>query len=128
MYTQITLKQEYQSLDQILKLIQNSSPYEVSIEYDVWDMQTDASGQIAKCILVKKSSMHGLKLELDGKQQLHASYVIPNKALNAILGPNKKRYRNPLEILSSKLLSMAIAGQQKKAFTEMSTSLNNLAH
>lgn len=127
MYKQITIKQEYDSLDKVLKLLQKISQYESSIEYDTWDMQTDSNGQIAKCILIKKNSMHGLKLSFDNQQKLHVSYVIPSKALNAILGPNQKRYRNPLEILTSKILSLAISGQQKKAFNEMSTALNNLA-
>lgn len=124
----IKLKSEFDSLNKVFDQVKNNSPYEATIEYDIWDARTDASGQMDKCILIKKSGMHGIKMHLESNQNLYASYVIPNKVLNAYFGKSQKRYRNIIEILAEKLVSAALAGSQKKAFEEMTQSLNKLAN
>ena len=128
MEKKIKLKEEFNSLSKVFDQVKKSSPYEASIEYDSWDLRVDASGQMEKCILLKKSGMHGVKMYIDQQQNLHATYVIPNKVLNAYFGKSQKRYRNVIEILTEKIASAALSGSQKKAFDEMSQSLIKLAN
>lgn len=124
----LKIREAFDSLDKLFEELKKTSPYDVSMEYDSWDIRIDARGEMEKCILLKKSSMHGLKMYFDDKLNLQACYVIPNKFMNAYLGKSQKKYRNILEILSSKLLSLAISGQQKKAFDEMIQTLSKVAN
>jgi len=128
MKKQIKVKQEIDSIDKLFNQVKKISPFDVSLEYDVWDLRTDKNGQMEKCILLKKNSMHGLKMYVDESQNVYASYIIPNKILNAYLGKSQKKYRNVLEILTSKLLSSVLAGPQNKAFNEMFQPLYKLSN
>lgn len=126
MEKQITIKSEYNSLESILNFLKKESPYEASIEYDSWDVRTDANGQMEKCIMIKKSSMHGMKVYLPKEGALQLDYIIPNKLMNAYFGKSQKRYRNILEIITGKIKDIALAGSQKKAFNEMEQVFNKI--
>lgn len=126
MEKQITIKSEYNSLDSILNFIKKESPYEASIEYDSWDVRTDANGQMEKCIMIKKSSMHGMKAYITKENALQLDYIIPNKLMNAYFGKSQKRYKNILEIVTGKVKDVLLAGSQKKAFNEMEQVFKNI--
>ena len=126
MEKQIIIKSEYNSLDKILDFVKKESPYDASIDYDSWDVRTDANGQMEKCIVIKKSSMHGMKAYLDKENTLQVSYLIPNKLMNAYFGKSQKRYKNILEIVTGKIKDIALAGSQKKAFNEMESVFNKI--
>ena len=126
MEKQITVKSEYNSLDSILNFIKKESPYEASIEYDSWDVRTDANGQMEKCIMIKKSSMHGMKAYITKENALQLDYIIPNKLMNAYFGKSQKRYKNILEIVTGKVKDVLLAGSQKKAFNEMEQVFKNI--
>lgn len=127
MTRQMVIKNSYDSLNTILAEVKRLSPYEASLVYDTWDMRTDKNNQMEKCILLKKSNMHGLKLHLEEGQQLHINHVIPNKIMQAYFGKSQKRYKNILEIVTGKIAELALADSQKKAFEEMYQSLAPLA-
>lgn len=126
MEKQITVKSEYNSLDKLLSFVKKESPYEASIEYDSWEARTDANGQMEKCIVIKKSAMHGMKAYLNKENILQMSYLIPNKLMNAYFGKSHKRYKNILEIVTGKIKDVALAGSQKKAFNEMEQVFNKI--
>lgn len=126
MEKQITVKSEYNSLESLFNFLKKEAPYDVSIEYDSWDVRTDATGQMEKCIVIKKSAMHGMKAYLNKENTLHVSYLIPNKLMNAYFGKSQKRYRNVLEIITGKIKDIALAGGQKKAFNEMQLVFNKI--
>lgn len=119
MEKQITIKQEYNSLENLLAFLQKDSSLESSIEYDAWDVRTDANGQMEQCVVIKKSAMHGLKGYFTQDNQLKLSYIIPNKVMNAYFGKSQKRYQNPLEIITNKIKDTLLAVPQQKAFDEM---------
>ena len=56
----IKVQQDYNTLEKIDAFVQKESSYKSSIEYDSWDVRTDANGQMEKCVLIKKSGMHGI--------------------------------------------------------------------
>lgn len=126
MEKQITVKSEYNSLDSILNFIKKESPYEASIEYDSWDVRTDANGQMEKCIMIKKSSMHGMKAYFTKENALQLDYIIPNKLMNAYFGKSQKRYKNILEIVTGKVKDVLLSGSQKKAFEEIEQVFNKI--
>lgn len=127
MEKEIRIKHDYNSLENILDFIKNESPFEASIEYDHWDIRTDANNQMEKCILVKKNAMHGVKMYLSGENNLKIDYVIPNKIMHAYFGKSQKRYQNVLEIIGNKIKEVALANSQQKAFEEMSQVPNKMA-
>jgi len=63
--------------------------------------------------------MHGMKLFFSNENVLEATYIIPNKMMNAYFGRSQKRYRNILEIITGSIKNALLAGAQKKAFEEM---------
>jgi hypothetical protein len=126
MNKELSIKNEYNSLDKILGYIKNESPFEVSLEYDHWDVRTDANNQMEQCILIKKSAMHGVKMYLSDDHKLTLDYVIPNKIMNAYFGKSQKRYQNILEIIGNKIKELALEGSQQKAFDEISGTLNKI--
>lgn len=124
MEKQITIKSEYNSLDKINEFIKNESNYKSSIDYDQWDVRKDSNGMMEKCVVVKKSSMHGMKLFVDKDNVANLSYIIPNKLMHAYFGKSVKAHRNILEIITGKIKDVALAGSQKKAFEEMEQVFN----
>ena len=127
MEKQIKIKSEYNSLEKILAFLQKESPYESSIDYDAWDVRTDANGQMEKCVLIKKGSMHGMKLYFSQKNTLQISYLIPNKLMNAYFGKNQKARQNILEILTGVIKNLVLSGSQKDAFEDIGQVFNKIA-
>ena len=126
MENQITIKSEYNSLDKILEFLIKESVFECSIDYDSWDVRTGANGQMEKCIILKKSSMHGMKMYFSKENELNMSYIIPNKLMNAYFGKSQKRYRNVLEIITGAIKNALLSGSQKTAFEEMVKSVEKV--
>ena len=119
MENQLTINNDYNSLDKLLQYINTQTNFEGSKEYDHWDMRTDANGQLEHCIIVKKSAMHGMKVYFSEENSLQMSYIIPNKIMNAYFGKSQKRYRNILEIVAGGIKNALLASSQKKAYLEM---------
>lgn len=123
----IAVKNEYNSLDTLYELIKKGTQYECSKDYDSWDVRTDANGQMEKCIVIKKSTMHGMKMYFQEDNTLKMSYIIPNKMMNAYFGKSNKRYRNVLEIVTGKVKESLLKGSQEKAFTELEQLVSKIA-
>lgn len=119
MEKQIRIKIEYNTLDKVLDLVKKESSYHCSKEYDSWDIRTDLNGQMEKCLIIKKSSMHGMKVHFTKENELMMSYIIPNKLMNAYFGKSVKASRNILEIITGVIKTALLSGSQKKAFEEM---------
>ena len=123
MEKQITVKSEYNSLDKVLELFKKESTFQCAKDYDSWDVRTDANGQMEKCVVIKKSSMHGMKIYFSKENVLEVSYIMPNKLMNSYFGKNQKRHRNILEIITGIIKNALLVTSQKKAFEEMSLVL-----
>lgn len=123
MENRINVKSEYNSLDKLSEYLKKETPYDCSTEYDSWDIRTDANGQMEKCILIKKSAMHGMKAYFNKSNELEMSYIIPNKIMNAYFGKSVKARKNILEIVTGIIKNAALSGSQKKAYQEMELEL-----
>lgn len=115
----ITIKNEYNSLDSLNKYLKQTSSFESSKEYDSWDVRTNAHGQMEHCLVIKKSTMHGMKVHFENDNTLKMTYIIPNKLMHAYFGKSEKAYRNILEIVTGKIKDVLLAPAQNKAFKEM---------
>ncbi len=107
------------SLDTLQSLLHKESSYGCSKEYDIWEMRTDENGQLEKCLVLKKSNMHAVKLFFTNENTLKISYIIPNKMMHAYFGKSVKARRNIIEILTGAVKQEILAGPQKKAFDEL---------
>ena len=123
----IKIKEEHNSLEKLYNFLKKEISYECSITYDSWDVRTDSNGQMEKCIVIKKSAMHGMKMYFSKENELIMTYIIPNKLMNAYFGKSQKRYKNILEIITGIIKNALLVGSQKKAFEEMSQILNKIA-
>jgi hypothetical protein len=74
---------------------------------------------MAKCLIIKKSAMHGMIAHFHDENTLEVSYIIPNVFLNAYFGKNQKAYRSIFEIVAGKIKDLLLASSQQKAFEEM---------
>jgi len=115
----ITIKNEYNSLDKLHDFLKTASSYECSKDYDIWEQRTDANGQMEQCIVLKKSSMHAIKVFFVNENTVKINYVIPNKLMHAYFGKSVKAYRNILEIIAGIIKQALLASSQKKAFEEL---------
>ena len=79
-----------------------------------------------QCVLVKKSNMHGVKAYFTDENRIKVTYVIPNKVMNAYFGASTKAHRNILEIVAGGIKSVALAGSQRKAFSEIIKSFGEI--
>ncbi len=123
----IKIKEEYDSLDKLLQYVEKETSYTCSKVYDVWEMRTDAKGQMEQCVLIKKSSMHALKAFFTGDGSLKTNHVIPSKTMHAYFGKNtQKARRNILEIIIGNGSRALLAGSQKKAFEEIMQSFKDI--
>jgi hypothetical protein len=127
MEKQTTIKSEYNSLEKILEFVKKESPYKCSEVYDSWDVRTDSNGQMEKCVLLKKSSMHGMKMYFAKDNVLEMTYIIPNKMMNAYFGKSVKARKSILEVIGGGIKNVLLIGSQKKAFKEMSEVLDKVA-
>ena len=112
MEKRIKVKSDYNSLEAINKLVKDESNFESKIDYDSWDIRTDSNGQMEKCVLIKKSNMHGMKVHIEN-DTLVMSYLIPNKVMNAYFGRSVKIRRNILEIVAGGIKNALLSGSQK---------------
>ncbi len=127
MENQITVKSEYNSLDKILDFAKSSSPYQCSKDYDIWDVRTDSKGQMEKCVVIKKSAMHGLKIDVSQEDTINMTYITPSKIMNAYFGKSQKIRRNIIEIIADFITEQLLASFQRKAFDEMTQVFNKIA-
>ncbi len=114
------LKPEFSTLESLLVAVKQEPNYTSSIEYDVWEMRTGDDGNMEQCVLVKKSSMHGVKAYFTQANTIKITQVIPSKTKNAMLGQNKGR-RNALELIVGSIKSALVKSSQRKAFAELKT-------
>ncbi len=127
MGNKITLKNEYNILDKLMDFLKGENSYESSLTYDIWGLRTDANGQMEKCVLVKKSSMHGMKVYFSQENELMMSYVIPNKVMNAYFGKSVKARKSILEVIGGGIKNVMLSGSQKKAFQGMESIFKKIA-
>ncbi len=127
MEKKITIKDQYNSLDKLNDFLKKESSYNCSILYDSWDVRTDSNGKMEKCVLIRKSSMHGMKAYFTQKNELKMSYVIPNKLMNAYFGKSPKARKSILEHIAGTVKGALLAGSQKKAFEEMELEIKKIA-
>lgn len=123
----IKIQNQYNTLEKIQQFVKDESSYNSSIEYDSWDVRTDANGQMEKCVLIKKSGMHGMKIHFTKENEIFMSHLIPNKVLNAYFGRSQKAHRNVLEIVAGGIKNTLLAGGQQKAFSEMEDVILSIA-
>jgi hypothetical protein len=126
MENKVTVKNEYSSLEKLSSYLKKNSTYDCVIEYDSWDVRTDENGQMEKCLTIKKSAMHGMKVYFNSNNQLVMSYIIPNKIMNAYFGKSVKARKNILEIITGVIKNALLSGSQKTAFQEIEADLLKL--
>jgi hypothetical protein len=119
----ITVNNNFNSLDKLKEVLKKESIYECSKEYDIWEMRTDKNGQMAQCIVVKKSNMHAVKLFFVNENTVKMSYIIPNKIMQAYFGKSVKARRNIIEIIAGIIKQAVLAGPQQKAFDELERNI-----
>lgn len=119
MENSITINSTYNSLDKLHDALKSQSGYECSKEYDSWDVRTDANGQMEQCLILKKSSMHAVKLYFTNDNTLKVNHIIPSKVMHAYFGKSVKARRNIIEILAGTISQAVLKGPQNKAFEEL---------
>jgi hypothetical protein len=122
----ITINSNHNSLDKLAALLSKELIYDCSKEYDIWEMRTDANGQMEQCLIVKKSNMHAVKLFFVNENTIKVSYIIPNKIMQAYFGKSVKARRNIIEIIAGGIKQVILAGPQQKAFDELEQSINKI--
>lgn len=120
----ITIKNEYNSLEKLYEFLKTTSSFECSKNYDKWDTRTDSNGQMAKCILLKKNSMHAIKIFFASNNTIKMDYIIPNSVMNAYFGKSEKARLNIIEVIAEKVKNSLLASAQKKAFEELEAVVN----
>ena len=115
----VSVKPDYASLDKLYEFLKKESSFECSQEYDIWEHRVDTNGQLSKCIIIKRSSMHAVKLYFANENTVIVSYVIPNKIMHAYFGKSVKARRNILEIIVEKIKDLLLASSQQNAFNEL---------
>ncbi len=123
----IKIKNEYNTLDKLYELLKKNSNYEYSKDYDIWEDRIDTNGQMAQCIVIKKSSMHAIKMFFVNENTVKINYIIPNKLMDAYFGKSVKAHRNILEIITGLIKGAVLAPSQKKAFEELESVLVKVA-
>ncbi len=115
----IIIRNEYNSLDKLYEFLKKDSNYEYSKDYDIWEHRTDAKGQMEKCIIIKKSAMHAIKIFYVNENTAKLNYIIPNKLMHAYFGKSVEARRNIIEIITGMIKQAVLAPSQKKAFDEL---------
>ena len=115
----IKLKNDYNSLNTLYEFLKKESSFECTKDYDQWDVRTDANGQMEQCIIIKKSSMHAIKLFFTEGSSVKVNHIIPNSFMNAYFGKSQKAYQNIIEIVAGKIKELLLAAPQQKAFEEL---------
>ena len=122
----ITIKGNLNSLDKLQEVLKIESIFKCSKEYDIWEMRTDKNGQMEKCLVVKKSNMHAVKLFFINENTVKISYIIPNKIMQAYFGKSVEARRNIIEIIAGIIKQAVLAGPQKKAFEELEQKIRKI--
>ena len=115
----IEIKNDYNTLDKLYNLLKKDSNFECSKEYDSWEVRTDANGQMAQCIVLKKNGMHAIKVFFVNENTVKINYIIPNKLMHAYFGKSEKAYRSIIEIVAGKIKQAVLKSSQEKAFKEL---------
>jgi hypothetical protein len=115
----IKIQNEFNTLEKIKQFVEKESAYTPSIEYDSWDVRTDANGQMEKCVIIKKSGMHGMKVHFTKDNEIMMCHIIPSKVMNAYFGRSQKARKSILEIAAGGIKNVLLSGGQNKAFDEM---------
>lgn len=123
----IEIKSDYNSLDKLYNLLKKDSNYQCSKAYDIWEHRTDANGQMAQCIVLKKSGMHAVKAYFINDTTIKINYIIPNKIMHAYFGKSVKAYRGIIEIVAGSIKQALLEGSQKKAFEELEKTVKRAA-
>lgn len=123
----ISIKSEYNSLDTLYDFLKKASSFECSKDYDRWELRTDANGQMKQCIILKKSSMHAVKLFFTDENSVKVNHIIPNTLMNAYFGENQKQYQSILEIITGKIKESLLLPAQEKAFEELEAEIHKIA-
>ncbi|MCB0486674.1 MAG: hypothetical protein KDC47_10800 [Flavobacteriaceae bacterium] len=119
----ITIKNQYNSLDELQNALKNNANFSCTKEYDIWEQRIDNNGQLAQCLVLKKSNMHAVKLFFINENTLKANHIIPNKIMQAYFGKSQKAYQNVLEIITGKIKAAVLEPSQNKAFNEIETEI-----
>ncbi|MFD2562922.1 hypothetical protein [Aquimarina rubra] len=119
MEKRITIKNEYSSLDALHNFLKTTSTLESTKEYDIWEHRTDENGQMEQCLVLKKNSMHAIKMYFVNDNTVKVNYIIPNKLMHAYFGKSVKARRDIFEIVTGKIKEALLAPAQKKAFEEL---------
>ena len=123
----IEIKNDYNSLDKLLDRLEKNTTYQCSKTYDIWEHRTDANGQMAQCIVIKKNNMNAAKVFFVNENTVKVNHIIPNKVMHAYFGKNVKAYRNIIEIAAGAIKNAVLAAPQKKAFEKIEKKLIRLA-
>lgn len=115
----ITINNQYGSLDQLHNVLKLSTNLKCTKEYDIWEQRIDNNGNLAQCLVVKKSNMHAVKLFFINENTLKANHIIPNKIMQAYFGKSQKAYQNVIEIITNKIKTVVLEPAQEKAFYEI---------
>lgn len=122
----ITIKNQYNSLDELQNALKRNTNYSCTKEYDIWEHRIDKNGQMAQCLVLKKSNMHAVKLFFINENTLKATHIIPNKIMQAYFGKSQKAYQNVLEIITGKIKTAVLEPSQNKAFNEIEAEVIKL--
>lgn len=115
----IKINSKYSSLDKLQNFLSNTSNYKCQKEYDIWDVRTDAKGQMAQCLTLKKNNMNAIKAFFVDDSAVKIDHIIPNKLMHAYFGKSVKARRNIIEILAGTIKQAVLKGTQENAFKEL---------
>ena len=71
--------------------------------------------------------MHAIKMFFTEGNKLKVNHIIPNKMMNAYFGKSVKARKSIIQFITGKIMEVALAPSQKKAFEEMEEVLNNIS-
>ncbi|WP_241507239.1 hypothetical protein [Aquimarina sediminis] len=123
----ITVKDQYNSLDTLYNYLKTASSFECSKEYDKWEVRTDTNGQMAQCVILKKSAMQAIKLYFIEDNTVKINHIIPSLIMNAYFGKSVKARRDIIEIVAGKIKGALLLPSQKKAFQELEAVVSKAA-
>ncbi|WP_103867199.1 hypothetical protein [Aquimarina sp. I32.4] len=123
----ITVKDQYNSLDTLHGFLKTASSFECSKKYDIWEVRKDHNGQIAQCVILKKSAMHGIKLYFTEDNTVKMNHIIPSSIMNVYFGKSVKIRRGIIELIAGKIKDALLAPAQKKVFQELETVVDKVA-
>ncbi|WP_420572510.1 hypothetical protein [Kordia sp.] len=123
----IEIKSDYNSLDKLHRFLEKESNFECSKDYDIWEHRTNADGQMAQCIVIKKSGMHAVKAFFVNQDTVKVNHIIPNKMMHAYFGKSVKARRNIIEIIAGFIKQALLKGSQEKAFKELEGEISKAA-